>query len=364
MSVVSVVDDQTITVYPAMLTEHAVGELVYPVAGSALTAAAAKGKATLQVSDPGVFLKGDLVSVEGAGFSEIRVVTAAPAASTIQLGVPLESPYSAGAVVRKYTAALTVSAYSPGAWGNRIRLTIKPLDSGDAVTRFSMLATVDQGGDPSQPLQQEFYPFLSLDPNDPYPTPIYAPDVVNAASQLIRVKVPPPPQVLMRGMRLLVNNGPLQTGDLYLEGGSDGTPGTAAPASTAPISNPCVAPVAATPAASPSFSSQPLACDQDFYDALEVLGLVDEVGILCCPDAAGPPPPIPMTAGWSMTEIQKAMVNQCVQQQYRVAVLDTPMSLAPAQALQWLQQQAWTEPAARFAAAYYPWLKCPDEADA
>jgi hypothetical protein len=380
VSVVSVVDDQAITVYPALLAEHAVGESVYPIAGSALMAAAAKGNTTLQVSDPSVFLKGDLVSVEGAGFSEIRVVTAGAAASTIQLGLPLKSAYGAGTVVRKYTAALTVSAYSPGAWGDRIRLTIKPLDSGDAVTRFSMLATVDQGGDSSQPLQQEFYPLLSLDPYDPYPltsvdsafpplppgspvvtSPIYAVNAVNNTSQLIRVNVPPLPQVLVQGMRLLVNNGPLQTNDLYLEGGSDGTPSTTPPASVARASNPCSAQAAATPSAPPSYSSPPTACDQDFYDALEVLGLVDEIGILCCPDAAGPPPQMPVTTAWSMTNIQKSMVNQCVQKQYRVAVLDTPMALAPAQALHWLNQQAYTDPTARFAAAYYPWLKVPDE---
>ena len=104
-----------------------------------------------------------------------------------------------------------------------------------------------------------------------------------------------------------------------------------------------------------------MATDQDFYDALDVLGLVEEIGILCSPDAAGPPPQGMSAATWSMANIQQAMVNQCVQKQYRVAVLDTPTSLTPAQALSWVKQVAYSDQAARFAAVYYPWLKVPDE---
>jgi phage tail sheath protein FI len=68
-----------------------------------------------------------------------------------------------------------------------------------------------------------------------------------------------------------------------------------------------------------------------------------------------------------MTAIQRAMVAQCAQLQYRVAVLDTPLSvrpplpLQPAQALGWLTQQGYSGPPARFAAVYYPWLRAPDE---
>ena len=383
VSVASVVDDQVITVQPALLSAHEVGEQIYPIAGSALTVAAAKGDTTLQVVSTAQFAKDDLVSVEGGGVTEIRVLTADPTASTIQLGLPLNFAYDAGTVVRKYTAALTISACSAGAWGNRIRLTIKPLDTGNAVTHFSMLVSLDQGDDTGQPLQQEFYPLLSLDPYDPYPltsadsaapppppgspigtSSIYVVNVINNASNLIQVTVPAtPPPVLEQRMQLLVNNGPLQTTDLYLEGGSDGVPATTPNLSIKTAVDPCGGPIAAAPtatAASP-YSSPPMACDRDFYDALDILGLVDEIGILCCPDAAGPPPQMPATPGWSMANIQQAMVNQCVQMQYRVAVLDTPMSLTPAQALKWRNQLAYSDPPARFAAAYYPWIEVPDE---
>ena len=383
ISVSAIVDDQNINVQPALSSIHAVGEQVYPVTGSALTIAAAKGDSTLQVGSTAPFAKDDLVSIEGGGVTEIRVLTADPTASTIQLGLPLKYPFDAGTVVRKYTAALTVSAFSAGQWGNRIRLTIKPLDTGNAVTHFSMLVGLDQGDDLAQPLQQEFYPLLSLDPYDPYPltsadsalpplspgsaTPfssIYVVKVVNNASNLIQVNVPAvPPQVLGQTMQLLVNNGPLQTTDLYLEGGFDGLPAMATAISVTPVSNPCSGPVAAapTPSAMPPYPPPPTACDEDFYDALDVLGLVEEIDILSCPDAAGPPPQMPATPGWSMSNIQQAMMNQCLQMSYRVAVLDTPMSLTPAQALKWRNQLAYSDQAARFGAVYYPWIEVPDE---
>jgi hypothetical protein len=376
VSVESVVDDQTVTLQPALISVYAAGVPVYPVAGSALAAAAAASDTSLQVGDASAFAQDDLVGVEGGGVTKIRVVTAPPTGSTIQLGLPLGYAFAAGTVVRRYTSAFTVNALSPGAWGNRIKLTIAPLDPGNATTHFSMLVTVDPGADPVQPVQQEFYPLLSLDPNDPSPTPIYAPSVVNAASELIQICpsaasiCPAQPAAITMGTQLLVGGGgPFATLSLYLEGGSDGTPIAAPAAPAPPVPDPCSGP-AAPPASSASqpYPSPPGACDRDFLDALDVLGLVDEIAILCCPDAAGPPPQTPAATSWHMSAIQQAMVDQCVQLQYRVAVLDTPMSqrpggppLNPAEALSWLNGQAYADPAARFAAVYYPWLEVPDE---
>ena len=380
VSVTSINDDQNVTVQPPLASIHVVGEQVYSVAGSALTLAAAKGETTLQVGNTSQFAKNDLVSLQSGGISEVRVLIEDPKASTIKLALPLDFSYDSGTVVRKFTAALTLSALSAGEWGNRIRLSIKPLDAGNAVTHFSMLVSLDQGDDLSQPLQQEFYPLLSLDPYDPYPvtysdaTPapfgsaaptssIYVGTVVNNMSSLIRVDVPTTPQSPQQRTQLLVNSGPLQISDLYLEGGYDGTPATIPAAAIATASIPCCRPVAVAPAPSATqpYSAPPMASDQDFYDALEVLGLVDEIGILSCPDAAGPPPRMSATPGWSMANIQGAMVSQCVQMRYRVAVLDTPGSLTPGHALNWRDKLTYSDPAARFAAVYYPWIAVPDE---
>ena len=379
VSVTSIVDDQTITVQPPILAKHAVGDSVYPVTGSALTAASAKGDVSVQVGKvAGTLASGDLVSVESNGVSELRVVVSvAPPNSTIQLGLPLRFAHDNGAVIRKYTAAFRVNAYSPGVWGNRIKLEIEPLDTGDAstgfaATHFSLRVTVDQGADPAQPPQHEFYPLLSLDPNDPSPSQIYAPKVVNEASQLIQIcpGADTCPGLIPQGTSLLVNAGPLQSGEVYLAGGSDGVPAPA-PAVTQPSQNPCqpAAPPPPTVAGNP-YPSPPNVTNQDFFDALDVLGLVDEVAILCCPESAGPPPPpqTPAVNRWSMMAIQQAMVEQCVRLQYRVAVMDTPQfqpgsmttPLQPAGAKNWLQGQYYGA-AARFAAVYYPWLKVPDE---
>lgn len=368
VSVMSIVDDQTVTVQPPLESKHNVGDAVYPVLGSALSLASAIGDssltvAKLQFGKNDRFASGDLVTVESDGVSELRnVVAVTPTTTTLQLGLALNFAHKVGAAVRKYDAAFSVTAASPGAWGNGINLEVRALDRGNAVTHFSLRVTVDQGADPVQPQQQEFYPLLSLDPADPSAGDIYAPDVLKA-SQLIQIS----PDSIAQGTLLLVDTGPLQSGNVHLEGGSDGAPNTTTGAPTLTVANPCKS-QAAPPPPNPKwpYPSPPNATNQDFQDALDVLGLVDEIAILCCPDAAGPPPQTPAANPWSMQVIQQTMVEQCVRLQYRVAVLDTPRSqasgapLQPAQALTWLNQQGYSDPAARFVAVYYPWLNVPD----
>ena len=377
VSVASIVDDQTITVQPPLVSGYAAGVPVYSIQGSPLQSTVAAGATSVQVASIGGFNSGDLIGIQGGGVSEVRVISTTSADGTIIFELPLYFPYpivqgSPPGVVRVFPAALTATAQSAGAWGNGIQLQITPLDSTDtnAVTHFALRITVDQGDDPLQPVQEEYYPLLSMDPNDPSPTPIYAPTVVNAASQIICLNAPPQaPGVPVP--QLLVNAGPLANGNAYLQGGSDGT--EAATVTT-----------------------------NDFLAALEVLSMVDEVAILCCPDAVGPPPiqtstyvmppPIvsgpcngqsaaatqtyattaaPVAPGWSATAIQQAMVAQCAQLQYRVAVLDSPMasqglpgnitSMLPSQVPTWLAGLGVPASSQKFAAVYYPWIKVPDE---
>jgi hypothetical protein len=369
LGVVSVIDDQTISVAPTPISDHAVGDPVYLVSGSLLSSAAQIGDTTIQVVQPGVFHDQDLIVIAGGGLSEVRVLMGKPSGSSLHLSRGLGFAYPTGATVRQYPGAFIVSALSAGAWGNRIQLEFIPVQPGDAVTRFSLRVTVGQGDDPAQPPQEEFYPLLSLDPTDPPSTQLAT--VVNAESEIIVINQPGQGTT---GSTLLMNSGPLATGVIYLQGGSDGN--QAGSVTT-----------------------------QDFRNALDVLGLVDEIGILCCPDAVGPPalPPANPTApmppapnpcasgstttaaptvaqktgtpapGWSSGAIQEAMIAQCAVLQYRVAVLDTPMSpqatttpapsvsMQPSQAIQWLVNQPFPPQYAKFAAVYYPWLQVPDE---
>jgi hypothetical protein len=366
-SVTAIEDDQTINVEPAPLSDHSVGELVYGVDGSSLQTSIAANAADLQVVQPGSFRNQDLVIIEGGGVSEVRVVVGDPAGSTIHLSRGLQFAYAAGSIIRKYSTAFVLNAYYAGAWGNRIRLEVIPLDPGNAVTHFSLRVTVDQSKDPSQPLQEEFYPLLSLDPNDPATSYVFP---VLSNSQIVTVAAPSSPAP---PTTLLVGAGPLANFVAQLQGGADGTE-----ASTV--------------------------TKQDFQNALDVLGLVDEVAILCCPDAVGPPPlppdnlppaPAPArspcqgplssasaaarpaasvpSARWPTADIQDGMIEQCAEKQYRVAVLDTPpspgvsfsgdqvTSLQPSAALNWLQGQTFNSQWTKFAAVYYPWLSVPDE---
>jgi uncharacterized protein len=370
LSVASIVDNQTVTVEPLPISAHATGELVYGVTGAALSAAVAQGAQDLQLVTAKCFHDGDLVLVQGGGLSEIRVVAAEPAGSTIHLSLGLKSKngYPAGSILRRYVAAFALSAASAGSWGDRIGLQIKPITQGaqeTAITQFSLRIVVGQGDDTAQPAQEEFYPLVSLNPNDPPEISIF--NVLgNGNSQIVTITAPK--KIDSTNDTLLYGVGPLATGAVSLQGGSDGTLASVVSSS-------------------------------DFQAALDVLGLVDEVAILCCPDAVGPPPPSlghatvtpapkgspcqdtssiptpvaqmppPAPAGnWSAVDIQNAMIAQCESLRYRVAVLDTPMSrvadstsMQPSEVLKWFQNRLFDPQGAKFAGVYYPWLQVPDE---
>jgi uncharacterized protein len=366
LSVASIDTDQSITVEPAPISAHLLGDLAYGVAGSALSAAARAGGQDLQLRQPKCFANGDLVLVQGGGLSEIHVVMGAPTGSTIRLSRKLDQSYPAGTVVRRYSAAFTLSATSAGCWGNRIRLQVTPIDPGNAIKNFSLRIIVDRGDDHAQPVQEEFYPLLSLvDPNDPAPSNIF--QVLKNSSQIVTITAPA--EIDANNRTLLYGVGPLANGVTRLQGGSDGTLGGSV-------------------------------TESDFRNALDILGLVDEVAILCCPDAVGPPPTAPVNTpappspppstcqttasamkpagnpspsssssqGWDTGKIQQAMIAQCAKLRYRVAVLDTPRStksastsMQPSEVLNWLQKSAFDPQSANFAAVYYPWLQAPDE---
>jgi hypothetical protein len=367
LSVASIADDQNITVEPTPISAHSAGDLVYGVTGSALSAAAALDAQGLPLISTTCFHAGDLVLVQGGGLSEIRVVAAEPVGSTIQLSLGLTNSYPAGSIVRRYVAAFTLSAASAGAWGNRIGLQFNPITQGDqetAITQFSLRIVVGQSDDTVQPPEEEFYPLLSLNPNDPPEVNIFL--VISNSSQIVTITAPK--TIDSTNSNLLYGVGPLANGAALLQGGSDGTQ----------LGN---------------------ITSADFQASLDVLGLVDEVAILCCPDAVGPPPPslgnatappsppvsrcpdpsaVPTppvqapppapTGSWSAAAIQDAMIAQCESLRYRVAVLDAPMSavadsisMQPSEVLKWLQNRTFDPQGAKFAAVYYPWLQVPDE---
>jgi phage tail sheath protein FI len=121
---------------------------------------------------------------------------------------------------------------------------------------------------------------------------------------------------------------------------------------------------------------------------LRLLEKIDDIGILCVPDAVfqvqqpvlPPPPstdpcepappqaePVPgaedetrMPRALEPLRLYQAMIEQCVRLRDRVALLDTPRVLRGAGPLLAWRQRFST----RFAALYYPWLNVPDALNA
>ncbi len=357
-----------------------------PVAVGVLTAGVEKGETDLMINDTGKLTDGDLVAVADKGVIEFGMIIAAKD-NTITLGHKTKASLSTGATVYKYSPALLFSATSAGNWGNRIRLDFTPLQDGAVVSEFSLRVTVDAATDPSQPKAEQFYKRLSLTETLPdnggSKNPLYAPDVINGQRQFIAVSVggittdtreanhgarggsvSTTGLPLGRGLLSKLAAGPFGTGPIYLEGGRDGLA---------------------------KVQPQDFCGGPDDFRGLRILEEIDEVAILCAPDAVyaprnlngkrpdpirhacepppKPPPPDPIAEDPSaippesdelrVLNIYQTMISQCERLRDRVAILDTLREQRdPSLLLNWrLQFQT------RFAALYYPWLKVPDPLD-
>jgi len=321
--------------------------------GDAFVAPATAGDSQLMIvgsslSRQSEISPGDLIEVRDQGATE-RLMVVERHDNRIKLARKLSYKYPEGAIVAKYEPALVVTATSAGNWANRIKLTLTPLTSGDFAEEFALQVTVTPGLDPSRPVEEEFYNRLSLAKGQ-----FYAPDHVNTTSNLITVDViessPPTPQ-------LFFGAEPLATGTVWLQGGQDGL-------SEVSIDD---------------FTGSP-----EDLRGLRIMEEIDEVAILCVPDAVleppiafsipKPPPADPCVVFSGSDEppppddetvvppapdtmiIYRAMIDQCQRLRYRTAILDYPKTKKAARDL-----QGWKENfGSRFGAIYYPWLKVPD----
>jgi hypothetical protein len=340
-----------------------------PTFSSSLTAAAPAGHTQLAIDPQGALRTTDgtnpspvdLFEIAGSGVREFHV--GAITGNAIVLGAPLRANYSAGDTIRGYAAVLKVEARSPGDWGNRIRLGVLPLTPGKVATSFALRVRVDPGPDNSWPKEEEFFRQLSLDPTDPF----YAPNIINARSRIIRVTSPaelprdePPPRSAAVGS-LAITSGPLADGLVRLENGRDVVSGVTARDFTGA---------------------------GDDFRGLRLLEAVEQVSILCAPDAvledipplveppqvpnapcAPPRPEDELAAGaatWtavmpSLTEeaaqqVFVAMIDQCERLRDRVAIIDAPRKRSTGSLVtEWRNRFD-----SKFGALYYPWLRVPD----
>jgi Bacteriophage tail sheath protein len=310
----------------------------------------ARGQLVHGVTGPAAIVAGDLLAVSGAGITEFVMVEAVPAPGRVQLARALSPHLPDQAQVLKYTTGIAVRAKSPGNWGNRLRLTVKPLTVGATVKEFALRVALEPGLDRTRAAEEENYGRLSLDPGSIY----FAPDVVNSRSHLIQIEADAQPRPLR------IEGGPVALGPVRLEGGRDGLRG---------------------------IDFRDFTGGPDDLRGLRLLEEIDEVAILCVPDAVfdGPPvlpprPPVPddpcaekaaatepdpilqdptaqppaldpQTTGF----VYRAMLDQCERLRDRVAVLDPLDGQTTREVVAWRDQFQ-----TRFGALYYPWLKVPD----
>ena len=293
---------------------------------------------------------GDLLIFNGEGTTDFVMVEAVTG-NKLHLARPLQISPSPNSVVSKYSTALLVTAKSKGNWGDRIRLDVTPLATGEAVNEFAIRVTVEAGFAGKQPQEEEFFHRLSLDKQSEY----FAPSVVNKLSQLIKLDV--------RGELIRVGDGPLAKGAVHLQGGRDGLSQVTEKDFTGGLAD---------------------------LRGLRLLEEIDEISILCAPDVVlslppalpkpippphdpcAPPdtsirsdpmlddptaqPPAP-DAG-VVCRIFQSMLNQCERLRDRVAIIDPPASeRSVSKVLAWREVCRLHSP---FGALYYPWLKVPD----
>ncbi len=331
-----------------------------------LRTAAARGELSLQIERTEGFSNDDLIRISGKGTESFCVIESLEASGTIRLASALTHSFAKGSAVYRYTPALQIAATSEGSWGNRIRLLLVPLEQGPTIKEFSLRVTIDRGRDLTRPFEEEFYNRLSLNPR----SEVFAPRIINKRSHLVTIPFPlnqdiqdPTPT------GLLIQDDVWRLEALYLQGGKDGLDDV-------------------TP-------SDLLGGNED-PRGLRLLEEIDEVSILCLPDAVPSfvptrtvePPRLPndpcrpdtttssppskelpndetsVSPSWTSEQtalMYRAMIDQCERLRDRVAILDyRPTRTVPtaAQLLAWRNQFV-----TRFGAIYYPWLLVPDAAN-
>jgi uncharacterized protein len=327
-----------------------------------LDATANPGDSMLHISDYSVpasdrIRAGDLVEIESDGVTEISLVIGRMD-DTITLAQPLAAAHPKDTILGKYAPALVVTAISPGSWGNRLKLSLNPLTMGETLEEFALRVTLMPGPDPTAPVEEEYYSHLSLEKG-----PFFALDRVNTFSNLIQLSFPEAGSEIRS---LLAGAGPIAKVQtplnivtapaVLLQGGEDGLSGLTVD----------------------DFIGGP-----NDLRGLRILQEVDEVAMLCAPDAVyesparlltpALPPADPCASPLEVTEsppaeqqtvpavdpakIYNAMIAQCELLRDRVAILDFPQNTKNLSALREWKNRFVT----RFGAIYYPWLEVPDD---
>jgi hypothetical protein len=239
----------------------------------------------------------------------------------------------------KTEAGFTATARSAGKWGDRIKLTVTPLKPRE----FALRVTLMPGPDLSAPSEEENYNRLSLDRG-----PFFVMDRVNDFSNLVTLTSARPEEPGKELEQGEVGQGAVAgRPDIFnvsrmvtLEGGQDGRDG---------------------------LTVEDFIGGADDWRGLRILEEIDEVSILCAPDAVHSPSegnagslaaesPSVLAGEETALAIYHAMIDQCERLRDRVAILDFPRDEND-----FAKLKAWKDKLeTRFGAIYYPWLIVPD----
>lgn len=138
--------------------------------------------------------------------------------------------------------------------------------------------------------------------------------------------------------RYVLNSGVVESALVTIQ--APPVPPVASPSSPAKI-------VAATSLTGGKDDQPSMLSASDYQDALNILRDVDDVNMVCIPDAAG-------HDDWR--SIQKAMIDHCLNTRDRIAILDSLLGAPPSGPGSVEEQRADVQAASGFAALYYPWL--------
>jgi hypothetical protein len=327
-----------------------------------------EGASSLALTDAQYVAPGDLLRITQVlpnpdpGVREIKAdefaMVVEREGNTIHLGTRLRFDYDEKAELRVFDPAFRVTATSAGNWGTRLNVAITMLDNPQ---EFSLRVRVERpSGFRGEATEEEFFNHLSLDKGAAdKPNPYFAPLHVNTVSNLLHIDVTESAGGKSPSL-LLDDKNSLVCGTFSLQGGQDGMA---------------------------RLETRDVTGATDDLRGIRLLEEIDEVAILCAPDAVFelpqqfPPPaaevpdpcagkedespdgeiiledPTAQPPAQNTIEIYRAMIEQCERRRDRVAILDVPFRFHSAGELQ--NWRDWF--VTRFAALYHPWLVVPDE---
>ncbi|MFN7545833.1 MAG: phage tail sheath family protein [Acidobacteriota bacterium] len=283
--------------------------------------------------------KGDLVTIWGGGLSQTLPVRSV-AGTTVHFAGGLKASFAIGSLVLPHVSALQLRAASPGSWGNRIQVRVTPIAG--LPQRVDLRVTLEPGPEGGAPEREVF---SRLNWNEDLQA------AIEAVSNLIRIEKPT--GSLLKGTR-----------EYSLQGGANGLEGLTLE----------------------DYLGDMGEDDHNDFFGLRLLEDLDDVGIVCLPDAVYLKPnpmrvnPLPKdpchpqenepkgiapdpapAVQFHADDVFGGALEHCLKKRYRVAIIDPPFASTAKMAGKWkVETFSQDSPLAKYGAMYFPWLEVPN----